>query len=128
MMKHRKKWTPEQKLEILDYKKTYGLTKTSRKFEVSTVSILNWEKVYSEQGPEGFKKGAKTSLERELQQLRRENRDLKAIVAEKDLAIRVKDSLLKKASNENRENDGGRGFSGNRFSIKLSVKAGGFGS
>ncbi len=97
MTKHWKKWTPEQKLEILDYKKTHGLTKASREYEVSTVSILNWEKVYSEQGPEGFKKGAKTSLERELQQLRRENRELKAIVAEKDLAIRVKDSLLKKS-------------------------------
>ncbi|WP_216824459.1 transposase [Emticicia sp. TH156] len=127
MTKHRKKWTPEEKLEILDYKKTHGLTKTSREFEVSTVSILNWEKVYSEQGPEGLKKGARTSLERELQQLHRGNRELKAKVAEKDLALRVKDSLLKKAGNENRGNDGGRGFSGSRFSIKLSVKARGVG-
>ena len=128
MTKHQKKWTSEEKLEILDYKKTRGLTKASREFEVSTVSILNWEKVYSEQGLEGFKKGAKTSLERELQQLRRENRELKAIVAEKDLAIRVKDSLLKKASNENRESDGGREFSGSRFSIKLSVETDWFSS
>lgn len=35
-------------------------------------------------------------MERELSQLKRENIELKKMVAEKELSIRVKDSLLKK--------------------------------
>jgi putative transposase len=38
-----------------------------------------------------------TAMERELKELRRENQALKRIVADKELAIQVKDSLLKKS-------------------------------
>jgi putative transposase len=97
MSNHRKTWTPEQKLEILNYKKERGLTVASREFGVSTVSILNWEKKLEELGNSGLAKGAKTSMELELQRVLRENRELKQMVAEKDLALRVKDALLKKS-------------------------------
>ena len=40
--------------------------------------------------------GAKTAVERELAQLKRENSELKKMVAERELAICVKDALLKK--------------------------------
>ena len=57
-------------------------------------------------GVEGLSKGAKTAVELELAQLKRENNELKKLVAEKELAIRVKDSLLKKAAFETRKNNG----------------------
>lgn len=101
MSNHRKIWTPEQKLEILNYKKERGLTVASREFGVSTVSILNWEKKFEELGSSGLSKGAKTSMELELQRVLRENRELKQMVAEKDLALRVKDALLKKSQHRN---------------------------
>ena len=97
MANHRKIWTPEEKLEVLKYKKEKTLTLASREFGVSTVSILNWEKKYEELGSLGLAKGAKTSAEIELQRVLRENRELKQMVAEKDLALRVKDALLKKS-------------------------------
>jgi hypothetical protein len=37
-----------------------------------------------------------SDLERELRALRRENRELKNLVADKELALQIKDSLLKK--------------------------------
>jgi hypothetical protein len=56
------------------------------------------EKKYDELGSVGLEAGSKTSLERELAQLKRENNELKKLVAEKELTIKVKDSLLKKTS------------------------------
>jgi putative transposase len=97
MSRHRKTWTPDEKLEVLNYKKEHGLSKASREYCVSSVSILNWEKRFSDSGNEGLDRGGKTTLERELQKVLRENRELKAMVAEKDLALRIKDSLLKKS-------------------------------
>ena len=48
---------------------------------------------YDELGTVGLEMGSKTSLERELTQLKRENNELKKLVAEKELTIKVKDSL-----------------------------------
>ncbi len=98
MSNHRKTWTSVQKMEILNFKKDRGLAQASREFGVSSVSILNWEKKFDELGEAGLQKGAKTSLEQELKRLQRENLELKQINAEKDLALRIKDMLLKKTS------------------------------
>lgn len=70
--------------------------KTSREYNVSTATIYNWKNKFDELGSEGLESGAKTAMERELSQLKRENIELKKMVAEKELSIRVKDSLLKK--------------------------------
>lgn len=93
---HRRKWSKKDKEEILLYAEENGVSRASREFNVSTASIYNWKKRYDELGNDGLQSGAKTALERELAQLRRENNELKKMVAEKELAIRVKDSLLKK--------------------------------
>ena len=96
MSLHQKKWKQTEKEEILLYVKEYGVSKTSREFNISTATIYNWRNKYNELGSEGLEIGAKTALERELAQLKRENSELKKMVAEKELALRVKDSLLKK--------------------------------
>lgn len=70
--------------------------KTSREYNVSTATIYNWKNKFDELGSEGLESGAKTAMELELSQLKRENIELKKMVAEKELSIRVKDSLLKK--------------------------------
>jgi putative transposase len=97
MANHRKIWTIEEKLEVLNYKKERSLTQASREFGVSTVSILNWEKKFEEMGSFGLSKGSKTRAELEMQRILRENRELKQMLAEKELALRVKDALLKKS-------------------------------
>jgi putative transposase len=96
MSNHRKTWSQEQKLEILNHYKSHSLSVTSREFGVSTTSILNWEKKLNAVGQEGLLSNRKSSAELELQRLLRENRELKSMVAEKDLELRIKDALLKK--------------------------------
>lgn len=97
MSKHRKSWTAAQKQEIIEYAKMHGSSVASRKYEVSQVSIGKWRKRYEELGIDGLKRSAPSVEDAELAQLRRENAELKAIVAEKELAIRIKDAMLKKS-------------------------------
>lgn len=93
---HRKRWNQNDKEEILLYAEEHGISKASREFNVSTATIYTWKRRFQELGSEGLESGAKTAVERELAQLKRENNELKKMVAEKELALRVKDSLLKK--------------------------------
>lgn len=96
MSLHRRKWSQKEKEEILLYVEENGVSKTSREYNVSTATIYNWRNKFDELGSDGLESGAKTAMERELAQLKRENTELKKMVAEKELSIRVKDSLLKK--------------------------------
>jgi transposase-like protein len=96
MSLHRRKWSQKEKEEILLYVDEHGVSKASREYNVSTATLYNWKNKFDELGSDGLENGAKTAIERELAQLKRENSELKKMVAEKELAIRVKDSLLKK--------------------------------
>ncbi len=96
MKKHRRKWTAEEKEKIILYSDEHGISKAVREFDVSSVSIYNWKEKFDQMGKEGLNAGSMNEQERELKLLRRENLALKRLVAEKELAIQVKDSLLKK--------------------------------
>ncbi|MGI6319802.1 MAG: transposase [Bacteroidales bacterium] len=97
---HRKRWNQKDKEEVLLYADEHGVSRASREFNISTATIYNWKRRFQELGSEGLESGAKTALERELAQLKCENNELKKMVAEKELALRVKDSLLKKKTSQ----------------------------
>jgi putative transposase len=97
MSKHRKSWSIEEKEKIILFSIERGISEASREFGVSTVSIYKWKEKFQQLGKDGLGSGATTAMERELKELRRENQALKRIVADKELAIQVKDSLLKKS-------------------------------
>lgn len=99
MSKHRKTWSIQAKQEIVEYYKIHGSSKTSRKYEVSAVSINNWYKQYEAHGTAGFTKKQLSSskVDPEYERLKLENRELKAIVAEKELQIRIQAEMLKKS-------------------------------
>ncbi|MFS0489374.1 transposase [Leadbetterella byssophila] len=97
MSKHRKTWSLEEKEKIVLHSIQHCVSSSSREFGVSTVSIYNWKEKFEKLGKSGLEAGAMTDAERELKQLRRENEALKRIVAEKELAIQIKDSLFKKS-------------------------------
>lgn len=98
MSKHRKTWSATEKLQVINYAKTNGNTKAAREFEVSANSVYNWIAAYEEQGEAGLKRANKANIEsEELRRLRRENQQLKELVAEKELRLRIKDELLKKS-------------------------------
>ena len=97
MSKHQKTWSSDEKEKIVLHSIQHGVSKTSREFGVSTVSIYSWKEKFEQLGKNGLQSGAMTDSERELKLFRRENEALKRIVAEKELAIQIKDSLLKKS-------------------------------
>lgn len=100
MSKHRRNWSVDEKEKIVLFSAEHGISEASREFGVSTVSIYKWKEKFDQLGKDGLNPGATTSLERELRELRRENQALKRIVADKELAIQVKDSLLKKSQSQ----------------------------
>ena len=97
MKKHRKTWSEQEKLTIVKFYQEKGLSATSREFEVSSPTILNWFRSYTSSGEQGLSKGHKTDKDKEIKRLIKENQALKEIVAERELALRIKDALLKKS-------------------------------
>ncbi len=94
-MKPKRSWTVEQKLAILKEAEESGVTATIRKHQIYGNTLYDWRQKYSTSGMEGLKSSyVRTSPE--VKKLEAEIRMLKEIVAEKELAIRIKDELLKK--------------------------------
>lgn len=98
MSKHRKRWTASEKIEVINYFEKWGPTKTSREFNVSAASMYKWKAAYEKEGTNGLGISSKTSREtEELKRLKRENDQLKKIVAEKELRLRIQQEMLKKS-------------------------------
>lgn len=98
MSKHRKSWSSSEKLEIINYSKKHGITKAVREYGVSNASIYKWQDRYAKEGKAGLERSNKANEDSaELRKLRRENQQLKELVAEKELLLRIKEELLKKS-------------------------------
>lgn len=97
--KHRKRWNLSEKKKILTYFEEHGLSRTMRKYNVSHSSIYIWkESIASGEKKRSTAKKKKASATMlELRSLRSENAQLKAIVAEKELRIRIQEEMLKKS-------------------------------
>lgn len=96
MKKHRRTWSLAEKLEALQLLKKEGIGKTSRQLEVSSTTLYKWQALSEQQGEQGLIEKAASGKNPELERLQRENRELKMLVAEKELTIRVQSELLKK--------------------------------
>ena len=107
MKKHRRNWSKTEKLEIVNYSLNHGPTKASREYGVSTTSINKWVTLYESHGENGLE-GRRETIEniskQELNKLRRENEQLKQIIAEKELRLRIQEDLLKKSQGPKRIN------------------------
>jgi transposase-like protein len=96
MKKHRRTRSLAEKLEALQLLKKEGIGKTSRQLEVSSTTLYKWQALFEQQGEQGLVEKAASGKNPELERLQRENRELKMLVAEKELTIRVQSELLKK--------------------------------
>lgn len=94
MKKHRT-WTAQQKLSILKEAETHGVTATIRKHSIYSNTFYQWKQKYEYGGLDGLK-NQRSRMEPELRKLRQENNRLKQLLAEKELALSIKDDLLKK--------------------------------
>jgi transposase-like protein len=89
MSKHRKSWSLSEKTKIVSHYQQHGIAAASRQFEVAFSMIYRWEKqllsaTNAAISPDEYKR------------LLRENQALKELVAEKELALKIKEELLKK--------------------------------
>jgi transposase-like protein len=99
MSKHRKSWSQSDKTAIITHYHEQGIASTSRKFEVSSSMIYRWIR---EQTSATSSNTSVDIYKKEYYRLLQENQSLKELVAEKELALRIKDSLLKKTIFQNK--------------------------
>ena len=92
----KKRRTPKEKLMILKEAEIEGILSTCRKYAIHPATYYNWKEKYEEGGVEALKPKSKNYIDPELKRLREENERLKKLVAEKELALEVKEELLKK--------------------------------
>lgn len=93
---HRKTWSKSEKLEVIQMAKKEGVIEASRHYNVSTTSIYKWIDISDTSGENSLEGLHAPELRRENKVLIRENQQLKEMNAEKELKIRLLESLLKK--------------------------------
>lgn len=95
MSKHRKNWSQEDKIKIIQYTTEHGVAKASVEFNVSSSIIYRWQKDL--ESPNKSSEGEELrALKLVNKLLLRENGSLKEIVAEQFLEIKIKDTIIKK--------------------------------
>lgn len=97
MSNHRRSWSLTQKLEAVQLMKKEGVGKTSRQLEISSTTLYKWERHFDEHGEKGLILKPISDKNPELEKLKKENHELKMLVAEKELIIRIQNELLKKS-------------------------------
>lgn len=96
MSSTRRKWSTEQKLQIIQEADQYGLTETLRKHDVAQSLFHRWKREFNRSGVEGLKPKYHT-IDPAVRQLQQENERLKRIVANQALELEFKTELLKKS-------------------------------
>lgn len=96
MSMQKRKFTKEEKLQVLEESKTKGVKVTLEKHGIYPATFYSWRKKFESMGEEGFAHGMTPGQLKEIRRLEKENDLLKKIIAEKELESRLKDDLLKK--------------------------------
>lgn len=92
----RRKFTREEKLSILKEASLEGVLVTLEKHAIYPATYYSWKKQLAERGEDDFGKRVAKRQSKDLKKLETENRQLKELVAEKELMIRMLKELRKK--------------------------------
>ena len=92
-------WNTAQKLAILREAEANGITATIRKYGVYKTSFYQWKQKFAIGGLDALK-SQHYQINPELKRLQKENERLKTLLAEKELALSIKDALLKKSQSK----------------------------
>ena len=90
-----KKWSLEEKIEILSSSEEMGGVEACRKYSVSTGTFYSWRKKYDNLGEAGLRV-TYDSGSKELKQSQEENRILRKLLGNKEIELEVQRELLKK--------------------------------
>jgi transposase-like protein len=95
MVKIHRKFTPEERLSIINEAEREGTIETCRKYNLSPSLLSKWKQRYLHKGVAGLKPQYKR-IDPKVRELEEENERLKRIIAKQALEIEVKSELLKK--------------------------------
>jgi len=95
MGKGNRKFTPEDRLSILQEGEREGQAVTIRKYQIAPSLYSRWKRKYLSEGISGLRDKHRR-IDPELRALELENERLKRIIAKQALEIEVKTELLKK--------------------------------
>ena len=90
-----KKWSLEEKLEILSFLEENGIVSTCRKFSFSKGSFYSWKKKHESHG-QAVLKVAYDTKSKEHEQAEEENRVLRKLLSDREIGLEVQRELLKK--------------------------------
>lgn len=91
-----KKFTKEEKLNILAEAESKGVAVTLAKYDLYPATFYYWKRKLAFGGEDALNHSKHRQLESENKILMKENETLKILLAEKELESRLKDELLKK--------------------------------
>lgn len=95
-MREKRKFTPEEKLEILREAEQEGLEKTLRKHNLARSLYYRWKNAFNSQGIDGLQPKYKKA-DPKVRDMEKENERLRKIISNMALEIEVKEELLKKS-------------------------------
>lgn len=95
MKRTHRKFTPEERLSILQEAEREGAIETCRKYNLSPSLLSKWKQRYLSRGVDGLKPKYKR-IDPQVRLLEEENERLKKIIARQALELEVKGELLKK--------------------------------
>ncbi|PKG44269.1 transposase [Psychroflexus sp. MES1-P1E] len=90
-----KKWTLEQKLEILSVSEEIRIVEVRRKYSLSTGTFYSWKNKFELKGAAGLKVTYATNS-KELKESQEENRVLRKLLSDREIELEVQRELLKK--------------------------------
>ena len=96
MSMEKRKFTKEEKIQILKEASLQGIQATLDKHGIYPTTYYSWKKKLETMGEAGFRHGMTPEHLKEIKRLEKENEQLKLLLAEKELEGRLKDELLKK--------------------------------
>lgn len=92
----KRKFSKEQKLQILRESSEHGVNTTLEKHGIYPATFYLWKKKFDTMGEAGFRHGMTPAHLKEIKRLEKENTTLKQLLAEKELEGHLKDEMLKK--------------------------------
>ena len=96
MYMEKRKFSKEEKLNILKEASEQGVKNTLDKYGLYPATYYSWKNKFESMGEAGFRHGMTPEHFKEIRRLEKENALLKKIVAEKELEGRLKDEIIKK--------------------------------
>jgi putative transposase len=97
MARELQKRTPQEKGKILIEIQNMGVKVVCRKYGISRTLYYDWLDRYTASGIEGLEDRRAKIKSSDLKRLKKENRMLKELLAERELESKLKDDLLKKS-------------------------------